>query len=164
MTPAGSGTLVGPPGLPAARSVSGASVSMTKTSPDPFSSDAGQMVAADGVHFPLAVAVRKGTYEAAVQTARLTLDALRRQVAGLNLGPVEVVTHQLRCLPEAKGTARLELTAGLDLRWSAELGGFWERADGVARALDLFGHHPAGSADVSVTVGPVNHRAEVGGK
>ena len=92
--------------------------------PARYAADATAVVEAESVRFPVAVAVRQPTYEAAVWAVRQTLDGLRQQLAGLNLGPAELEAHQLRCLPEPKGAARVELTATLVLRWAANTGGF----------------------------------------
>ncbi|MGL6076029.1 MAG: hypothetical protein ACRC8S_17875 [Fimbriiglobus sp.] len=100
-----------------------------------FQGESGQIVAAPSVSFPIEMAVRKPTHEAALMAARQLLATLEKEAGGLGAGAVVVVVDSIRFEFEVKGLMLLQLIGRLTVTISP--GDFWPRTESVAKLLDV---------------------------
>lgn len=102
-----------------------------------YKSDTGSLVGTEVVRLPVVVVVRKPTFDAALREAKDVLHRLQADAGQLGLGEPAVDVHDVRCVREPKPGAQVEVSGTLVLKWGPDVAGFWPRAEGLARCLDL---------------------------
>ena len=130
-----------------------------------FQSDAGTTASTQVFEFPLDLAVRKPSHEAALATARQVLATIEKDAMALGVGAILFMAYNTRFEYETKGTILLELTGRLTLTPPTEAS-FWHRTEGIARVLDVIQRHCEPSkerADVGVYTGRAELSATTNG-
>jgi hypothetical protein len=118
-----------------------------------YSSDAAATTTAEVVRFPFTVVARKTTFDAGLQAAKSVVHKLQQESNALGLGTIETEARQIRCIHEPKGML-VELSASVVLKWRPDIAGFWPRAEGISKCLDIVQRacevHTKSGSDVAV--------------